>query len=76
MRADQVEAAWSVVMPILESWQEMPPGDLARYRAGTWGPEGAEILIGQDRRSWFQPTIAEGSDKGCEPAADEETSNE
>jgi glucose-6-phosphate 1-dehydrogenase len=76
MRADQVEAAWSVVMPILDKWQEAPAGDLTRYQAGTWGPEGAEILIGQDRRSWFQPTIAQGSDESCEPAADEEISNE
>ena len=76
MRADQVEAAWAVVMPILEKWQEAPAGNVIHYQAGTWGPEGAEILIGQDGRSWFQPTIVQESDVGCEIAAEEETSNE
>ena len=66
MRADQVEAAWSVVMPILELWQEAPPADFPNYPAGTWGPEAAEILIGQDGRSWFQPTAASENDEGCE----------
>jgi glucose-6-phosphate 1-dehydrogenase len=76
MRADQVEAAWAVVMPILERWQEAPAGNVIQYQAGTWGPEGAEILIGQDGRSWFQPTIAQESDVSCELAAENQTSNE
>lgn len=66
MRADQVEAAWSVVTPILEMWQEVPPADFPNYPAGTWGPEAAEILIGQDGRSWFQPTAAPENEEGCE----------
>jgi len=65
MRADQVEAAWSVVMPILEKWQELPARNLPDYQAGTWGPEGAEILVGQDGRSWFQPTTAQQGNEGC-----------
>jgi glucose-6-phosphate 1-dehydrogenase len=66
MRADQVEAAWSVVMPILESWQRVPAQDFPNYLAGTWGPEGTEALIGQDGRSWFQPTVAQGSNARVE----------
>jgi glucose-6-phosphate 1-dehydrogenase len=66
MRADQVEAAWSVVTPILEMWQEVPPADFPNYPAGTWGPEAAEILIGQDGRSWFQPTAVPENEEGCE----------
>jgi glucose-6-phosphate 1-dehydrogenase len=65
MRADQVEAAWSVVTPILEGWQEVPPVDFPNYPAGTWGPEAAEILIGQDGRSWFQPTATPENEEGC-----------
>jgi glucose-6-phosphate 1-dehydrogenase len=65
MRADQVEAAWSVVMPVLESWQEDPPTDFPNYPAGTWGPEAAETLIGQDGRSWFQPTAAAEDEESC-----------
>ena len=25
MRKDQVEAAWKIIMPILEAWQNRPP---------------------------------------------------
>ena len=55
MRADQVEAAWSIVMPILTAWEESPPVDFPNYPAGTWGPESAEVLIARDGRSW-QPS--------------------
>jgi glucose-6-phosphate 1-dehydrogenase len=57
MRADQVEAAWSILMPILEVWEESPPSDFPNYPAGTWGPEAAEVLVAQDGRSWLQPTV-------------------
>jgi len=56
MRADQVEAAWSVITPILEAWEAVTPVDLPNYQAGTWGPEAAEALIAQDGRSWLMPS--------------------
>jgi glucose-6-phosphate 1-dehydrogenase len=56
MRADQVEAAWSAIMPILESWEAVSPEDFPNYPAGNWGPESAETLIARDGRSWIQPT--------------------
>jgi glucose-6-phosphate 1-dehydrogenase len=59
MRADQVEAAWTVVMPVLEAWKAIPPPDFPDYSAGTWGPEAAEALLVQDRRSWLLPTVLE-----------------
>lgn len=55
MRADQVEAAWSVVMPILEGWKAVLPEDFPNYLAGTWGPEAAQVLIARDGRSWSTP---------------------
>ncbi|MEZ4770965.1 MAG: glucose-6-phosphate dehydrogenase [Caldilineales bacterium] len=55
MRADQVEAAWRVVMPVLESWEDTIAADFPNYQAGTWGPESAEALIAQDGRSWIHP---------------------
>jgi glucose-6-phosphate 1-dehydrogenase len=61
MRADQVAAAWSVIMPILHSWQAVMPIDFPNYPAGTWGPEAAEVLIAQDGRSWIQPKISDTS---------------
>jgi glucose-6-phosphate 1-dehydrogenase len=55
MRADQVETAWSVVMPVLKSWEAEPNADFPNYDAGTWGPADADVLIAQDGRSWIQP---------------------
>jgi glucose-6-phosphate 1-dehydrogenase len=62
MRADQVEAAWALVDPIIESWEEVTP-DFPNYPAGTWGPDAAEVLIAQDGRSWFQPVMSEEMEK-------------
>jgi len=58
MRADQVEAAWSVVSPVLQVWREVPPGDFPDYPAGSWGPESASELLSQDGHSWFTPVLA------------------
>ncbi|MCC6443606.1 MAG: glucose-6-phosphate dehydrogenase [Armatimonadetes bacterium] len=64
MREDQVEAAWSLLMPVLEVWQENPPVDFPNHPAGTWGPESAEILIARDGRSWLLPTRL-GDEENC-----------
>jgi glucose-6-phosphate 1-dehydrogenase len=58
MRADQIEAAWSVLMPVLNAWAQMPPADFPNYQAGTWGMQAASVLIAQDGRSWVVPTAA------------------
>ena len=66
MRADQVEAAWVAIAPILQAWQTVAPQDFPNYRAGEWGPAAAEELIGRDDRSWFMPVCLEpGSRNGC-----------
>ncbi len=52
MRADQVEAAWKVIMPILETWEMRAPVDFPNYAPGSWGPEDAEALIAQDGHHW------------------------
>jgi glucose-6-phosphate 1-dehydrogenase len=56
MRADQVEASWSVLMPVLNVWGDSVPADFPNYRSGTWGPKAAEALIAKDKRRWLQPT--------------------
>ncbi len=61
MRADQVEASWSIIMPILNAWESAMPGDFPNYSSGTWGPESAQVLIAQDGRNWFQPSPEEGA---------------
>ena len=57
MRADQAEAAWAVITPILEAWEATAPADFPNYQAGTWGPEAAENLIAQDGRNWITPSL-------------------
>jgi len=57
MRADQVEAAWRVLMPVLEVWASNPQNDFPNYAAGSWGPESAEVLVAQDGNSWLTPTL-------------------
>jgi len=52
MRADQVEAAWKVITPILEAWQNRPPVDFPNYAPDSWGPEDAEELIAKDGHHW------------------------
>jgi glucose-6-phosphate 1-dehydrogenase len=62
MRADQVEAAWSIVTPVLDGWQMIPP-DFPNYSAGSWGPEAATTLIAKDRKKWLLPTVLEDKEK-------------
>lgn len=52
MRADQVERAWEVIQPILDTWQTRSPVDFPNYAPGSWGPEDAEALIAKDGRHW------------------------
>jgi glucose-6-phosphate 1-dehydrogenase len=53
MRADQVEASWSVLMPILQMWEKSKPIDFPYYKYGT-GPT-TDALITQNGRSWLPP---------------------
>ncbi|MET0635501.1 MAG: glucose-6-phosphate dehydrogenase [Chitinophagaceae bacterium] len=52
MRADQVEAAWEVIMPLINAWSKRPPVDFANYSPDSWGPEDAEALIARDGNFW------------------------
>jgi glucose-6-phosphate 1-dehydrogenase len=53
MRADQVEAAWSILMPIIESWESNTTTGFPNYSVGTQGPEDAEALIARDGHTWI-----------------------
>lgn len=55
MRADQVEAAWRLLMPVLEVWAAAPPSDFPNDAAETWGLETTQGLIAQQGRSWLLP---------------------
>jgi glucose-6-phosphate 1-dehydrogenase len=52
MRADQVEAAWRVITPIMETWQNRKPVDFPNYAPGSWGPEDAEALVAKYGHHW------------------------
>ncbi len=53
VRQDQVEAMWEAVDPIIAHWEKNPPKDFPNYRAGTWGPAGAQDLVERDERHWI-----------------------
>jgi glucose-6-phosphate 1-dehydrogenase len=54
IRTDEVEQAWRIVAPLLTAWSD-PSFPLARYEAGTWGPEEADRLLSQTGRQWRTP---------------------
>jgi glucose-6-phosphate 1-dehydrogenase len=51
-RADQVEAAWTIVDPVLKHWAATAPDDFPNYAAGSDGPDCADKLITRDGRHW------------------------
>ena len=51
-RADQVEAAWAVVEPVLSGWESVTPRHFPNYAAGSDGPIAANDLLARDGRSW------------------------
>ena len=56
-RADEVEAAWEIVDPVLRAWAEAPPaapavGEPEPYPAGTPGPPAADALLARHGRAW------------------------
>jgi len=53
MRGDQVEEAWSLIMPILSTWTNKKSLNFPNYSADSWGPESAEALIARDGFNWF-----------------------
>jgi glucose-6-phosphate 1-dehydrogenase len=59
MRDDQVDAAWRLLMPVLDVWAEAPPSDFPNYASGTWGPESAQRLLAEGH-SWPLPTELAG----------------
>ena len=55
MRADQIDAAWRLLMPVLEVWAETNPRNFPNYAAGTWGPAAADRLLTRDGHNWPLP---------------------
>jgi glucose-6-phosphate 1-dehydrogenase len=51
-RSDEVEAAWSVVDPIIDSWTSTRPDHFPNSPAGSWGPTVADEFIGREGAKW------------------------
>jgi glucose-6-phosphate 1-dehydrogenase len=51
-RADNVEAGWQAVQPILDAWANTRPTDFPNYVAGGSGPPAADALLAHDRHAW------------------------
>ena len=54
-RGDSVEAAWSLVDPILDVWSAAKTATVPSYPAGTWGPKESDQLLERDGREWYNP---------------------
>ena len=54
MRADEVEAQWRIVKPLLENWENSTE-DPAFYEPGSWGPDEANELLAREGRAWHAP---------------------
>jgi glucose-6-phosphate 1-dehydrogenase len=52
-RADEVETAWSLIDPILQTWETDQTPPLAVYEPGSWGPAEADALLERDGRKWL-----------------------
>jgi glucose-6-phosphate 1-dehydrogenase len=52
-RRDEVEAAWTLMEPLLEA--QATAQHTPTYPAGTWGPEAADQMLERDGRRWRRP---------------------
>jgi glucose-6-phosphate 1-dehydrogenase len=51
-RADNIEAGWQAVQPILDAWANNAPKDFPNYAAGSDGPAAADELLARDGHAW------------------------
>ncbi|MCC7406826.1 MAG: glucose-6-phosphate dehydrogenase [Phycisphaeraceae bacterium] len=61
MRGDQtlfkqrqeIEQAWRIVQPVLNTWAGDTEASLPTYAAGTWGPTDADYFMAKQGRQWL-----------------------
>jgi glucose-6-phosphate 1-dehydrogenase len=51
-RADNIEAGWRVVQPVLDDWAANAAAKFPNYAAGSQGPACADELLAKDGHSW------------------------
>src|SRR5271165_5223804 len=54
-RGDSVEAAWSLIEPVLEVWSAAKTASVPIYPSGSWGPAESDQLLERDGRQWYNP---------------------
>ncbi|MEM1135950.1 MAG: glucose-6-phosphate dehydrogenase [Bacteroidota bacterium] len=59
MRADEVEAAWSLIMPILRKWESDKAKSFPNYAAGGWGPQESIDLLKANKHKWLIDKLLE-----------------
>ena len=52
-RADEVETAWSLIDPILQTWEQHQTPSLGTYKPDSWGPLEGYDLLARDGRRWL-----------------------
>ncbi|HET6845366.1 MAG TPA: glucose-6-phosphate dehydrogenase, partial [Anaerolineales bacterium] len=55
-RADEVEAAWTLIDPIAKTWKGENHPNLVTYEPGSWGPREADAILTDYGRAWFNGT--------------------
>ncbi|GKS94493.1 MULTISPECIES: glucose-6-phosphate dehydrogenase [unclassified Acidovorax] len=53
VRADEQEAAWRWVEPIMQAWRDSDDGPRP-YAAGSWGPSAASAMVARDGHTWME----------------------
>jgi glucose-6-phosphate 1-dehydrogenase len=56
-RADEVEAAWEIVEPVIKTWEAEKAKSFPNYAVGSGGPVEADELLAADGRRWHNPAI-------------------
>jgi glucose-6-phosphate 1-dehydrogenase len=51
-RNEEVHASWKVIDRLEDFWSNTAP---EKYRAGEWGPRGADEMLAADGRTWRRP---------------------
>ena len=51
-RSDEIDNAWRLIDPLLQSWESGTGQQMANYKPGTWGPKEADILLARNGHIW------------------------
>ncbi len=52
-RNDAIERTWKLIDPLIQGWQSPEAPPLETYPKGSWGPLGADELLGCNGRCWY-----------------------